>query len=267
MAFAVPAGCLLAAAALRARADDRRARGRARPAASVELSLVTPEQEPLELFGPAASDAVRRAARRARHRALTAAVYPADVRERRARARARPAQLPADRVVSLPRLRGPVLPGPARTTPTASSRPTCTGSCAGEHDVYAAGDATTCPIKQGGVATQQADAAAEAIAARAGAPTSSRAVPPGAARAAAHRGGAGAIMRAEVSGGRRRRPSSAVRARAVVAAEQDRRPLARPLPRAAPSRSYEASARRAGRRAPSLHARSSLGRAMPLTRG
>lgn len=33
----------------------------------------------------------------------------------------------------------------------------------------AAGDATTCPIKQGGVASQQADAAAEAIAARAGA--------------------------------------------------------------------------------------------------
>ena len=39
----------------------------------------------------------------------------------------------------------------------------------GEQDVYAAGDATESPIKQGGVATQQADAAAEAIAARAGA--------------------------------------------------------------------------------------------------
>ena len=39
----------------------------------------------------------------------------------------------------------------------------------GERDVYAAGDATTSSIKQGGVACQQADAAAEAIAARAGA--------------------------------------------------------------------------------------------------
>jgi sulfide:quinone oxidoreductase len=36
-------------------------------------------------------------------------------------------------------------------------------------DVYAAGDATHFPIKQGGLACQQADAAAEAIAARAGA--------------------------------------------------------------------------------------------------
>jgi sulfide:quinone oxidoreductase len=35
--------------------------------------------------------------------------------------------------------------------------------------VYAAGDATSLPIKQGGLACQQADAAAETIAARAGA--------------------------------------------------------------------------------------------------
>ena len=36
-------------------------------------------------------------------------------------------------------------------------------------DVYAAGDITTFPVKQGGIAAQQADAAAEAIAAAAGA--------------------------------------------------------------------------------------------------
>ena len=57
----------------------------------------------------------------------------------------------------------------------------------GETDVYAAGDATTCPIKQGGVATQQADAVAEAIAARLGAPVEAAPVPAGAARAAADR--------------------------------------------------------------------------------
>jgi sulfide:quinone oxidoreductase len=39
----------------------------------------------------------------------------------------------------------------------------------GAKDVYAAGDGTNFPIKQGGLATQQADAAAEHIAARAGA--------------------------------------------------------------------------------------------------
>jgi sulfide:quinone oxidoreductase len=40
----------------------------------------------------------------------------------------------------------------------------------GVDDVYAAGDGTTFPIKQGGLGTQQADAAAEHIAARFGAP-------------------------------------------------------------------------------------------------
>src|SRR5439155_4102940 len=39
----------------------------------------------------------------------------------------------------------------------------------GTQDVYAAGDGTTFPIKQGGIATQEADAAAEHIAARFGA--------------------------------------------------------------------------------------------------
>ena len=40
---------------------------------------------------------------------------------------------------------------------------------AGVEDVYAAGDGTNFPIKQGGLGTQQADAAAEHIAARLGA--------------------------------------------------------------------------------------------------
>jgi sulfide:quinone oxidoreductase len=44
------------------------------------------------------------------------------------------------------------------------------GRVPGLDDVYAAGDATSFPVKQGGIAAQQADAAADAIAARAGAP-------------------------------------------------------------------------------------------------
>jgi sulfide:quinone oxidoreductase len=39
----------------------------------------------------------------------------------------------------------------------------------GADDVYAAGDGTNFPIKQGGIGTQEADAAAQHIAARAGA--------------------------------------------------------------------------------------------------
>ncbi len=74
----------------------------------------------------------------------------------------------ADRVVSLPQLIGPSLPGLRHDA--AGFIPTdLHGLVRGERDVYAAGDATTCPIKQGGIATQQADAAAEAIAARLGA--------------------------------------------------------------------------------------------------
>ena len=44
------------------------------------------------------------------------------------------------------------------------------GRVAGLEGVYAAGDGTAFPIKQGGLATQQADAVAETIAAAAGAP-------------------------------------------------------------------------------------------------
>src|SRR5207253_10047688 len=44
------------------------------------------------------------------------------------------------------------------------------GRVHGLDDVYAAGDVTQFPVKQGGIATQQADSVAAAIAARAGAP-------------------------------------------------------------------------------------------------
>ncbi len=93
--------------------------------------------------------------------------YPTDVREHELLVLPT-GSVAADRVVSLPRLRGPFLAGLPHDSdgfiPTDLH-----GLVAGEADVYAAGDATTCPVKQGGVATQQADAAAEAIAARAGA--------------------------------------------------------------------------------------------------
>jgi sulfide:quinone oxidoreductase len=132
----------------------------------VELSFVTPEREPLELFGPAASEAVRKLLAE-RGVVLHTGHYPTDVREHELVVT--PAgSVAADRVVSLPRLRGPFLPGLPHDTegfiPTDLH-----GLVAGEPDMYAAGDATTFPVKQGGLATQQADAAAEAIAARAGA--------------------------------------------------------------------------------------------------
>jgi sulfide:quinone oxidoreductase len=131
----------------------------------VQLSLVTPEDEPLELFGPAASEAVRELLAE-RGVAIQTSRYPANVREHELLLVPH-GSVPADRVVSLPHLRGPSLPGLPHDAegfiPTDAH-----GLVDGELDIYAAGDATTCPIKQGGVASQQADATAEAIAARTG---------------------------------------------------------------------------------------------------
>ena len=72
--------------------------------------------------------------------------------------------LRADAVISVPALDGPALAGlpdrRARLHPRRRARP-----CRGLPGVYAAGDATAFPVKQGGLATQQADAVAEAVAA------------------------------------------------------------------------------------------------------
>lgn len=77
-------------------------------------------------------------------------------------------RLEVDRVVSLPALEGPRTPGvPADA---AGFHPVDQhGRVTGAPDVYAAGDGTNFPIKQGGLATQQADAVAETIAALTGA--------------------------------------------------------------------------------------------------
>ena len=132
----------------------------------VELSIVTPEERPLALFGAAASEAVR-ALLMDRGVKLLTGCRPAVVYE--GHLAVEPGgSVPADRVVSLPQLRGPFLPG----LPHDHDGFICIdphGLVGAEPDVYAAGDATNFPIKQGGLATQQADAAAEAIAARAGA--------------------------------------------------------------------------------------------------
>jgi len=78
-------------------------------------------------------------------------------------------RLEVDRVVALPELHGPGVPGlpeaPDGFIPVDSH---C--QVRGVERVYAAGDATDFAIKHGGIAAQQADTAAQAIAALAGAP-------------------------------------------------------------------------------------------------
>lgn len=77
--------------------------------------------------------------------------------------------IPVDRVVSLPLVRGPRIEGVPTTEPFGLIAVDEHARVAGLAGVYAVGDATDFPIKQGGLACQQARAAAAHIAARHGA--------------------------------------------------------------------------------------------------
>ena len=131
-----------------------------------QLVLVTPEERPLGLFGPAASEAIT-ALLEERNVEVCERVYPVAF-ERNLLSLKPGGTIAADRVVALPRLEGPRIAGVPRDAhgfiPTDAS-----GCVHGLTDAYAAGDATSFPVKQGGLGAQQADAAAEAIAALAGA--------------------------------------------------------------------------------------------------
>lgn len=135
--------------------------------AEVDLTFVTPEKEPLELFGRQASAAMRELFESRGIRLFTGS-YPASVDRRELRL-VPDARVPADRVVTLPRLKGPHIPGLPQTE-EGFVRTDAFGRVEGVADIFAAGDVTDFPIKQGGIAAQQADAAAQTIAARAGAP-------------------------------------------------------------------------------------------------
>jgi sulfide:quinone oxidoreductase len=133
---------------------------------SPRLVLVTPEDAPLALFGPEASRAV--AARLQDARIDVRAGAHADV-VRRGTVELHPGRqlLEVDRIVSLPRADGPAitgLPHDADGFLTVDRH----GRVEGTEAVYAAGDATSFPVKQGGLACRQADAAADAIAVQAG---------------------------------------------------------------------------------------------------
>jgi len=132
----------------------------------VDLTLVTPEDAPLALFGAEASSSVGELLRDRRVTLLTGR-YPVafDGSELEL---APIGGIKTDRVVALPRLRGEPIDGiPADADgfiPTDRD-----GRVQDVDDVFAAGDVTAFPVKQGGLAAQQAVAAAEQIAALAGA--------------------------------------------------------------------------------------------------
>src|SRR5512133_674557 len=169
IAFAAPAGlswplplyelALLSAAELR------------QHGAATEVLLATPEDAPLSLFGPAASDFVADLLTRHGIELLTGATAVAapagslELGDGRVVA--------AGRVIALPRLLGRRIEGIPRDEqdfiPIDEH-----ARVEGLSDVYAAGDVTNFPVKHGGLAAQQADAAAEAILAELGLPIAPR---------------------------------------------------------------------------------------------
>jgi sulfide:quinone oxidoreductase len=137
----------------------------ARQISGVSLSVVTSEDTPLALFGPDAAAALVEQLE-AHDVALTTATYPGAFVD--GKLEVMPAgELAADRVVTLPRLVGPAIEGLPQDS--AGFIPTDEHGRVQGVGVFAAGDATSFPIKQGGLAAQQAVAAAQTIASEAGA--------------------------------------------------------------------------------------------------
>jgi sulfide:quinone oxidoreductase len=134
---------------------------------AAEIVLVTPESAPLAMFGPAGSEAV--AAQLERAGIEFRAEAGPDAFENGALTLVGGDTLAVDAVVAVPRLHVPPLPGVPQGEhgfiPTDEL-----SRVEGLDDVYAAGDVTAFPVKQGGVAVRQAQAAATCIAADAGAP-------------------------------------------------------------------------------------------------
>src|SRR4051794_31794015 len=163
VAFVVPGGVTWSLPAYELALMTRRV-GRSR---DLRCTVVTPEPQPLALFGPAASEAVAQRLAQSGVECLTDSfareldgggfvLTPGD----------RP--LDAERVVALPLLEGPALGGLPHDAEGFIPVDEW-GGVVGADDVFAAGDGTTFPVKQGGLATQQADAVAEVIARQAGA--------------------------------------------------------------------------------------------------
>ncbi len=165
LAFVVPRAATWSIAAYElalltaAERDARRLEG-------IEITLVTHEAAPLDIFGPAASQLVAARLEEARIAVRLASVV--DRFDDRRLHFAADEPLDADAAVALPALEVPRLPGlPQRQNGFVHTDAAM--HVDGLDAVWAAGDATWFPIKQGGLAAQQADAAARSIAARAGA--------------------------------------------------------------------------------------------------
>jgi len=132
------------------------------------VTVITPEDAPLAIFGAQVSTTVAALLRESGIKTITSSyaevpatgevvMFPGDRRRK------------FDRVVALPELFGPAVRGlPA--VENGFIPIDVHSKVRGVEHVYAAGDATNFAVKHGGIAAEQADAAAEAITALAGIP-------------------------------------------------------------------------------------------------
>jgi sulfide:quinone oxidoreductase len=164
---------------------------------SAHLELVTAEQRPLGIFGAEASAAVTALLD---ERGIKVRTSCAPVAFEDDTLRLVPdGATRADLVIALPQLVGNPVPGlPSDADGFLPVDRSC--EVVGIDGVFGAGDATTFPVKQGGIATQQADAVARAVAARAGAPVSREPFRP-VLRGMLLTGEGARFMRSEVAGG------------------------------------------------------------------
>ena len=132
----------------------------------ITLTLVTPEDEPLAVFGGGAGAAVA-ALLGERGITLVTGSYPTGFYD--GVLMLVPARtIPADRVICMPEARGVVIDGLPHDY-SGFLRVDPYGRVANTSDVYGIGDITNQPIKQGGIAAQQADIVAQLLARQAGA--------------------------------------------------------------------------------------------------
>ena len=187
-----------------------------------QLIVVSSEERPLGLFGPAAGAEVESLLAR-RGIEFVGSARP---EVRRGELVIGDRHVKVDRTFALPVLRGPALAGlPADQDgylPIDAH-----GRVEGVTGVFAAGDVTNFPLKQGGLAAQQAEAVAEAVAARHGCALEPEPFRP-VLRGKLMTAGDDLYLQNEIAGGA---GEGSVRvATAVVAADEDRGPTARALP-------------------------------------
>jgi sulfide:quinone oxidoreductase len=135
------------------------------------ITVVTPERNPLEIFGPRAAGQTSALLAERRIDLVTGA---RPIGFGAGRLRIDPGEdIEADAAITLPRLEGRRIAGIPRDG-DGFVRVDELGRVVGLERVYAAGDVSSLSFKQGAFATQQADAVAEAIAAAIGVPIEPR---------------------------------------------------------------------------------------------